>query len=233
MTTDVAIAGTPANIHVIAGTPAEMERAHNSLVTWSEAKVAHALSEVGDAQRCLHAAQEAGMSVRRFQSSLRSARRRLTFYQKINAALKAGYYIVPPFPVDVFAIRTNRAEPKSETSTYSWDTFDQAHKSHPRLPVGEGRYVSNRPEIGERKDDEKTTVYPKKFKDVEYPFSLVKPEIIEATAKALKAKIFDRLGVLPARRSADPIVVGQVLPPDPYGTPVTFFVAWWLDTSTL
>lgn len=61
----------------------------------------------------------------------------------------------------------------------------------------------------------------------------VKPQIIEATGRALSKKIFDWLGVAPSYRAVDPMVIGCIKHWKKHQGPLHFFVAWWLDTDTL
>ena len=45
----------------------------------------------------------------RWRRELSKQKGRVEFYRKIEMALEAGYYIVPPYPLDIFfAIRTQR-----------------------------------------------------------------------------------------------------------------------------
>ena len=77
-----------------------------------------------------------------------------------------------------------------------------------------------------------TEYWAKEFKDIDFPFKLAKPQIMEATAAAMALKVFDQIGCLPQFRAPDPIICGQILKPKDR-QPVTFFIAWWLDTKTL
>jgi hypothetical protein len=78
------------------------------------------------------------------------------------------------------------------------------------------------------------TFTPGEFEDVEFPMTLVKPQVLDATAKAMARKIFDQIGVLPNRRAkGDPILVGLIIPPHRRHEPLTFFISWWLNTNDL
>jgi hypothetical protein len=72
--------------------------------------------------------------------------------------------------------------------------------------------------------------------EIDFPFVLTKPIILEATERAINEKIFDDLGVLPARqRNGDPMVIGRIR--DPRGVPdaryLSFMVCWFVDTTQL
>lgn len=232
----------PMDFTVMATSPAEMEGAQRSLILWCARKIQATKEELAEAKEQLEIARQNKWNTSAWSRQALKHERRGEFYRKIKSALEAGYYIVPPFPLDIFAIRTDRVNPERKDSEYR-DNHNQKALS---LPEGQGRYVDPKPirqgYIDKRKKADGTIrdvtmYYAREFASVDFPFKLAKPEVLGATAKAMALKIFDRLGVLPAFRAADPIVCGQILYPDQprYGEPktVTFFVAWWLDTKTL
>lgn len=226
-------------LHVIATTPAQMEVAQKELVDWCDARIAYERGELWTATENYEIARKAKWRARPWQTQCRKHRNQITYYEKIKAAVTEGYYIVPPFPVDIFAIRTGKAAPKPDYHVgHSSPAFVQAPQI---LPQGRGEYVSDRPEITSlqivKKDGTRTAEHwPEELRPVDFPMTLVRPEVIDATQKAMAAKIFDQMGILPSRRGrrpADPIVVGQILNPAKRDKPVTFFVAWWLNTDDL
>ncbi len=240
----------PMDFTVIATSPKDMEAGQRSLILWAARKIQSLKVEHEDAAAQLALHREKKWSMSGWQSLLLKLDRRMVFYRKIKAALEAGYYVVPPFPVDLFAIRVNRSWPNRYDSTHS-DNHDQQAQI---LPVGEGRYVDPKPErrsynttesqvvnrqTGESKDVAVRYHYASAYADVDFPFKLARAEIREATDQAMSLRIFDQFGVLPRVRKPDPIIVGQILLPGKKawrGTDrdsVTFFVAWWLDTKLL
>lgn len=242
------IVDEPMDFTVFATSPAEMETAQRSLILWAARKIQSVKIELNDAQLQLQECVTKKWNTAGWRSMVLKLEKRATFYRKIKGALEAGYYIVPPFPIDVFAIRTNKNAPKRMDSTHR-DNHDQRAAL---LPEGEGRYVDPKPsrlsysdtelrtvnhQTGEKKNVPVTYYYADEFREVDFPFKLARAEIKDATVKAMGLKIFDRLGVLPRVRKPDPIVCGQILVPNkPYWREpeaITFFVAWWLDTKTL
>lgn len=235
----------PMDFTVIANSPKEMEAAQRSIILWAARKIQMVKNEIEVAREQFKLHQENHWGTAGWRSQIMKHERRAEFYRKIKAALEAGYYIVPPFPIDVFAIRTKRAGPKPLDSTYR-DNHDQLPEV---LPIGEGRYVAPKPERSNYTVDEKqrdgTTraikhYYATEFQDVDFPFKLARAEIRTATDKALQLGVFDTLGVLPRVSAPDPIVCGQILVPNKplyrsyvHNRAVTFFVTWWLDTKTL
>ena len=205
--------------------------------------------DISESQEQLNIAKQHKWRLSGWQKQLNKHFKRLEFYAKIKAALEAGFYIVPPFPVDIFAIRMAQNWPDPKRTPYKYD-HDQPAEN---LPLGEGRYVDTRPrvyEVSETKYEkdaagheirrEVTRYEASEFREVDFPFKLAKPEIMGATAKAMALKIFDRFGILPGMgRKIDPIICGQIIIPNQpsysKNSPeiVNFFVAWWLSTSTL
>lgn len=70
------------------------------------------------------------------------------------------------------------------------------------------------------------------WSEVEFPMRAMKPQLIEATRVAMEAKIFDAFAIAPQYRAADPIIVGQIRHYK-NRTPLTFFVAWWIEEKDL
>lgn len=235
----------PMDFTVIANSPKDMEGAQRSLILWAARKIQAIKSEISEAAEQLRIHTEKKWSTSAWRTMVGRLERRAEFYRKIKMALEAGYYIVPPFPLDVFAIRTNKESPQPYDST-SRNNHDQIPQV---LSAGAGRYVDPRPGRESYQDSEKlrdgttrqvTRYYATDFREVDFPFKLARAEIREATDKALSLKIFDQVGVMPRHRSPDPIVCGQILYPDTklwrsyeHNKSVTFFIAWWLDTKTI
>jgi hypothetical protein len=229
-----------ADFTVVATNPAAMQTAQHSLILWAARKIHAIKGDLITAQEQLDLAKKNKWNTSAWSREVGKHERRAEFYRKIKMALEAGYYIVPPFPIDIFAIRTAKATPKAMHSRLR-DNHDQSAQI---LPAGEGRYVDSKPHCDSYTDqirqkdgsvNQVTTYYADRFSDVDFPFKLARSEIREATDKALSLKVFDQVGVLPRVRAPDPVVCGQILIPDQrYGEKaVTFFVAWWLDTKTL
>lgn len=232
---------TPAaDFIVYANNPADMMRAQQSMIAWCDDKITVEAQEQQQAQHNLDAAITANFSADGWKRQVKLLGEKIDFYEKTKAALLAGYYIVPPFPIDMFAIRTKASWPKGNWTTRNWRT---AHEQKEQLlPAGEGDYVSPDPKLGttylehdDGKGGTKNVQHwrSEEWKSVEFPFALAKAEILSATRAAMALKVFDRIGVLPTQRAPDPIVCGQILMPHRHRAPLTFFISWWLDTRTL
>ncbi len=234
----------PMDFTVIAQSPKEMETAQRSLILWAARKIQMVKNEIDEARKQFELHKQNKWNVDGWRGQILKQERRAEFYRKIKMALEAGYYIVPPFPMDIFAIRTKRAKPHQ----YMSGNHDNHNQPAEILAVGEGRYVDPRPvrasfqdiETRQGKEVEVTKYFATEYQDVDFPFKLARAEIRTLTDQAMELKVFDRMGVLPRVRNPDPIVCGQILVPDkPFWCgsedrqAVNFFVAWWLDTKTL
>lgn len=234
----------PDDFTVFADSPAGMVAAQHQMIRWCDEKIAVTCREQEEAKGNAFEASGSGFSVRAWDERAVKLGKKIDFYEKVKAALQAGYYIVPPFPVEIFAIRTKAKNARGDWKT-NRDAWGHRQKEQ-RLPAGEGRYVSPTPTLDTEQFEEprpgsttgETRLVqhwkPADLLDVvDFPFALAPAAVMNATAAAMAAKVFDRLGVLPGGRSPDPIVCGQILIPHRGWSPLTFFVTWWLDTRTL
>ena len=225
---------------IIATTPNGMVEAQGKLLGWIDTKLAACESERSETEALLVQLRNAKAATTHADRVLDSCRRRERFYEKVRAALQAGYYIIPPFDCQVFAIRTDRSIPPEQlsTSATAWK-----EPPVPKLPAGQGGYVNPIParslsHTEERERADKTMVTDKYFsndawREVEFPVKAMKPQLIEAASRAMESLIFDALAIAPPYRAADPIIVGQIKHWKPNRQPLTFFVAWWLNESDL
>lgn len=222
---------------VIAVNPQQMQEAQATTLGWIDKKLAAAIAELDEAGELHDQLAGRAMRVDHAKRLMDKAAKRVRFYEKCKAALAAGYYIIPPFDIQLFAVRTDRAA-IADVSQRSW-TKDQPGRA---LPVGAGGYVN--PVVDRYKVETRTEKSGDTTREVaiyrngdwrdeiDLPVRAMKPTLIEAVGRALELKIFDALGIAPAYRSADPIIAGQIRRPDGKGA-LTFFVAWWLDEQDL
>lgn len=234
---------------VFAQNRVEMMEAQTQSVGWAFNKLNEIREELAEAEMNLEVAKTRKWKITGWQNVVRRIKKRVEYYEKIHAALSAGYVIVPNFPIDVFAIRTRRNHPVKHynMSTSSWgDQVDRTQKSEV-LALGEGEHVDSIPIVRanvstEASGNKQYQWYADEFKDVDFPIKTVKPTILEETDKALLLKIFDEVGCNPGRpgwnpgsglnRKADPMVIGRII----YKTgswsedkSVSFLITWWLD----
>lgn len=235
------LADVTGDLCLVARTPDEMAAAQASLAEWFAQKKAIAERDADDLAQSVGIAVKANIKSDRLERQEKIARRRVEFYDKCRLAIEAGFCIVPNFPVDVFAIRTTKKNPRRDQSISQWDTHEQSTDSP---AAGEGRNVSNLPVVYERNVevfDAKTDEYKvqkhyfaKGFDEIEFPISISRPEVMSATQRALAEKVFDEIGCLPhGRQRGDPIVVGRIRDPRWGERMVSFLIAWWIDTREL
>ena len=225
---------------LVASTPTEMQLSQNALISWMDKKIERQLALTAELEENLAIARKNKWRTKTLERHARIAGKKVEFYRKIKMALEAGYHIIPSMPFDFFAIRTDRSKPLPKGTTTKWDSHQQQAQT---LAAGEGGYVSDVP--FKAITDEKTEKNHKgeivtrdwweatEWDDVEFPFQLAKPQILEATGRAMALKIFDRIGVLPSRPKKDPIVAGEILDPSSPNGGVTFLITWFLDVDSI
>jgi hypothetical protein len=240
--------GEPSRLIVAARNPEELNQSHERLTAWATAKLESERADLHDLETNYKIALKNKWRTEHLKRLIPKQKGRIEFYEKLEAALKAGYYIIPEWFIDIFAIRTTRKNVSSNFAHGSiWVQPNDQATNAPAL--GEGRYVSPKAEVLQNmadvsKPDEKPGTrtemerWAVNFKDVDFPFlTTARPEIVRATADAMKKLIFDEMGVAPQRQQrGDPIVVGKVCSKEKlYGhrKAVYFMVAWFLDTDEL
>jgi hypothetical protein len=228
------------NMTLVALSPADMMPTQAALVAWCGRKVEAVKRELADLETNLELATEHGWKHQSVASALTRCARRVHYYEKIAAAVDAGYVMVPNFPIDIFAVRVKRAKQPETTTDSAWRA--RHFTATPQLlPAGIGRYVDD--ELTYRDESYTETVEGKTkhvqhyvsddYDDIDFPVALVKPAILAATQRAMALRVFDQMGTVQNGVGKDPIVVGRLLDPRGNGRCASFFVAWWLDTAAL
>lgn len=223
------------NIELTATLPNEMINAQQKLITWCDGKIMLVQLESKELKDAFEHAKIMKWKFTTLQTQYKNSLKRISYYQKIKAALLEGYYIVPNFDVEIFAIRTDKDKPKKYLSTSSWSEERSEQPAHD-MPLGEGEYKNNRPTIYERVDEKYTEYWAQSWRDIEFPVSMAKPIVMEATTEAMALKIFDRFGVFPStRKKVDPVIIGQIVHRvSKYNQKiVSFMIAWHLNTNVL
>lgn len=241
-----ALAIPQSSVHLVARNPVEMQNAQADLAVWLKNKIVEIEIEVKDLDAALNEAVAAGWNLDALRRQLNKTVRHQDFYRKLLAAVEAGYTIIPDIPVEVFAIRVERAGPRGDTvsSDYSARYAVPNDEKPDKLAVGQGEYVSPVPEV-ERQDvvmtkkDQSTFTRhyarPDEFRDVVFPLRAARVEVMSATKDAMAHKIFDQVAICPAKRKADPLIIGQILgPPNGYSQKcISFIIAWHLNLNEL
>ena len=70
--------------------------------------------------------------------------------------------------------------------------------------------------------------------EIDFPFKLAKPQVLDAAARAMAFKIFDDIGMLPTHRGADPMIIGRVEYREGYHRKfISFLITWFINTSEI
>ena len=234
---------------VVASNPAEMVKGQLSLIDWVEGKINSIAVEFTDMEQAMNRAIKSKWSHKPLARQLNRIAKRLTYYDKVLAALKAGYFVVPvsnrDWDLDIFARRTDRKGPKQLVHRYR----EKAHSGAVvmrALPEGEGKYVSgNKAKITTWEEQEDVVNYKEEktgttmvkyhqaeeFTDVEFPLVAIDPKTMELTATAMEHKIFDEIA-LATDSGGDPYIIGRIWCVI-RKRPINFMIAWFLDPEAI
>ena len=233
------------SVHLIACNPIEMQSANADLIVWLNKKLTIVEGEIADLNASLEEARSQNWGMRSLKTQRDKAIENEGFYFKLLKAIEAGYTIVPDFPLEIFAIRVGRAAP---TQGYLLSDVSQPrpYDEEPDvMPPGHGEYVSAVPksihydrtyEPPGRAPVTSHITKPTEFRDVIFPLRAARHEVMSATAKAMALKVFDQIGICPAERKPDPLIIGQVFTPLRAGArrkSCSFIIAWHLDLRML
>lgn len=240
---------TAQDVQVTAENADEMAVAQMTIIQWCKNKVADMKAQFLELKGAYEHAVNRKWKSDTLKRHAAIAEKRTDFYQRMLTALEHGYQIVPTFPITAFAIRTDRNSPLRMVTT----NWRQPHTQEPQpIPSGEGEYKNPFPLVREKttspptatKSEEKI-YWAESWKDLEFPLSMSKPKIMEATTRAMALKIFDDIGILPGYAPnegtraprGDPLIIARIKDPRQTGYQpsrfVSFIVAWHLDTSTI
>jgi hypothetical protein len=225
------------DVELTAMVPSEMVESQKALVVWCDKKVESLKDEENDLALALDHASSQEWKTSALKNQFRLTKKRKEYFEKIKAALLAGYYIIPNFPITIFGIRTERGKPMKMVTTRNWgETHEQGAME---LPTGKGEYKNPFPIIHQREimngEKKETEYFAKEWDDFEFPITMAKVEIMEATTAAMELGIFDQIGIMPAKKKEDPVIIGQIIHKrGPYTEKITsFMIAWHLNTNVL
>jgi hypothetical protein len=248
-TTAVAVQD-PATYQLVAVDQGQLNAAHQKMIAWASERQATCAADLAEREEALRIAERRQWDTSALKRRISELQKRHTFYAKIEAALRAGYAIVPNFEMDVFAIRTTRRVPPGGwTPVGSWE--NREFRQEPMLlPAGEGEYKNPLPDtqrtIEQSKDEKGNAVQkhyqmPTEFTDIEFPIALAKPVLMEATQHAMALQVFDEIGVAVdsgrerwrGNRRGDPIILGRIRNPRKNHPDISLFLGWYFDPSNL
>jgi hypothetical protein len=250
MTTAVAPAPL-ADCQLVARNRFELQAAHTKMVEWATNKLEQVDVDLDVERTALGVAKASGWVHAPFERRIKKLERMRLFYEKIHAALEAGYAIVPNFQMNVFAIRTRDAAPRGapQSSSQAWPVPDFTQRAQ-AVRADEGSYQNPVPVLhrdksvvqgADGKQSVEYTFWPDaEFSDIAFPAALAKPVLMQATSEAMAMKLFDEIGVAVdtwdqnrGRAHGDPILLGRLLNPRRARPALTFFIGWYFDPSRL
>lgn len=233
---------------LIAASKDELRSAHEKMVEWAVRMQQSCEAELEESGNALEVAERNGWEpLGTLKNRMRMLSARKVFYSKVEAALRAGYVVVPNFAMTVFAIRTNAKRPRGNAvSRDSWPPNMSFEQRPQLLPQGDGEYKSNRPTVATDVDTVESgsskvtryTEYPVELTGIDFPIALAKPELMNETARAMAPKLFDEIGVaVDTERGwasrGDPIILARIRNPRRNAPNMTFFVAWYFETERI
>jgi hypothetical protein len=249
MADELAVQNETKSVHLVARSPQEMAAAQEDLGAWLTAKVAAIDQEVSELKAATEAAIQNGWQHQTLAGQLSKARQQHVYYAKMLQAVKAGYCIIPNFPIDVFAIRVTRQKPSAHAASTKYSYQDPgrmiADEQPQLLPAGQGRYVSPQQTVKRWNDapikDEKGNetierwAKPVNFGDISFPLIAAQSVVMNSTQQAMALQLFDAIGICPeSRPKGDPMIIGQIRLSKSRGSKMaSFIIAWHLDVRTL
>lgn len=219
---------------VVATNYGEMIAAQQTLVDWAQVKLDAEKNSFNELNQVREQLQGNGLSADRVTRQLDACKRRLTYYAKVAAALRAGYTIVPSMWSTIFAVRTKSERPPRSLK----DRPDKCKPPVRALDPGLGRYVGPGTEYyvhdggpHPTREGKRLQLYKAaNFLDVELPVEAQKPQIIEATARAMRELVFDAIGIV--NRGSDPMILGEIKRPGAYDR-TQFLICYFVDFESL
>jgi hypothetical protein len=238
----------PRTVHAVAVSREEMVEANGQIREFLSVKLDGLRLEHQEMQDAIDVAMANNWKIDVLGKAEKKLRRQVMYYDKLVAALDAGFTIVPNMPCDQFAIRVKRALPREtaiRTATGYEPNAMLKDETGEILPAGEGRYESPNQLIREERSSFEAKpgtmehthfIRATEWDAIEFPFAAAVPIVMSATQAAMALKLFDRIGLVPqqVRMVEDPIVLGQiVLRENGRERVASFLIAWHLDMRTL
>jgi hypothetical protein len=233
-------------VHLVARDPVEMKAAQADLADWLKQKIDSFDPEITSLNASINEAKINGWNYAALTRQRNKEVARQEFYAKVLTAVEAGFTIIPEFPIDLFAIRVSREYPQNDRTTVTASSYGPAPVFGEKpdvLPPGEGEYVSPWPQVQrgtyEEQKGEQLVKYkyaePTEFAEVVFPIRAARPEVMNAAAAAMALRVFDQIGICPAQRKPDPLIIGQILgKKEGYQQKnVNFLIVWHLNLNEL
>lgn len=233
---------------VVANTTGELPALQAPLAGWGRKKLEAARAEYNEMRDAADTAKRHKWNPAPLRKAAAKALARLTFYEKVVAALDAGYMLFPPVPnADVIAIRTTQTQPgdRYKNIPKHHGTPSPVTESAEILSQGDGEYKSPvvrwrtlREYENTRSDNTKETRREWQaldLEDPEFPLLMGKSQIIEAVNAAQEMKVFDEIRMFPfeRRRRGDPCILGSIVEASTPRRRLFFLISWRIEERDL
>jgi hypothetical protein len=214
------------------------------LAEWSRAKLVEAKMEEAELRAAYTEAKAHKWKSSAILGAANKALVRVEYYEKVIAALDAGYMLFPPIDnLSVIAIRTEEEYHKTGDVTTAMHQQPGAwgDSKAGELPVGSGAWKSPRvrwwragitkqPDGSERQ--EWTPAGGGKLENPEFPLVMARVSCVEATSVAMEGRFFDEVAIYPKRARKDPVIIGRIR--DPIRSRwLHFLISWRVDKRDL
>ncbi|MFQ5932495.1 MAG: hypothetical protein ACE5MM_08815 [Nitrospiraceae bacterium] len=229
-------------MQLVAADPSELVLARKETSEWCLKKIQALRAERTAEKEILAQFEASKWNTKYLKARIRMLERRMVFYGKMLKAVKAGWFIVPNFVTQIFAVRTENTHPIAWGSHYNRDDLEEPVNM---LPVGEGEWKASMPKVRHDRDREGNRTYRPwgELQDPDFPLELAMPTVVEQTKQAMAEKLFDAIGIARDQRAnsgrqkalvrGDPIIVGILRNPRPNKPDLCFFIAWSLDLESI
>jgi hypothetical protein len=225
---------------VVANTTAELPALQQPLLGWAKKKLEESREEHDELLAAIAEARKANWKITALQKAATKAAGRYRFYDKVTAALEAGYMLFPPVPnADVIAFRANDRVPGQPYENLpSYSRPHEEVQMPQTLPRGEGEYLD--PVVRwvlirtykDEKNNERKEWQALDLENPTFPLLMGKPEIIRATNAAMEQKVFDEIRMFPFQRNVDPCILGSIVDRR-NNKSLYFLISWRINESDL
>lgn len=200
--------------HLVATNPTEMAEARVGAKEWLTAKLAEIETNIIECNRAINVAKENGWATGALTASRNRAVDDETFYNKVLAALEAGFTIIPDFPLEIFAVRRGEPEAQGQQeyngAVNAGNTWMGRPAQPDYAPAGAGEYRNpqpytstsireNRAPNAQERNEPRyfTTVYRSGYPvgPIVFPSTTARSPVMQATSNAMAEKVFDQVGV--------------------------------------
>lgn len=245
----VAVIEPPVEIQtcVVANSTAELPTLQAPLLAWARKRLEDSRAAWTELDEALTQAKKQRWHTVAIRNAATRELATITYYEKIVAALSAGYMLFPPVPnADVIAIRTSNPSTNKFEDRDRWGspqgTVFTVEGNPPAL--GEGQYYNPVPgwtllrTYKTEKDTERKEWQSMDLQEPHFPLAMAKPEIIEATNAAMELKVFDEIRMFPFERrgKGDPCLLGSIVEKKrKHLTPRRqfFLISWRIDAKDI